>query len=88
MNPYKLGLGWVMDDLRASKSCSLILETLLVRCDDLSANQSVMTELTTEIWAVVSTQAFRCNQSVRQLTSFHGIGTESQVFLTSFRSVH
>lgn len=38
MNFYKLGLGWVMDDLRVLKLCSLIFEILLVRCDDLSVN--------------------------------------------------
>lgn len=46
-----------------------ISEDILPWCDDLSANQSVMTELTTEIWAVVSTQAFRCNQSVLEWSS-------------------
>lgn len=50
----------------------LILESLMIRCDNQSTDQSATTGLAMEIWSIVSSQAIRCNQEVRQSTAYSG----------------
>lgn len=51
---------------------SLILYSLMIRCDNQSTDQSATMGLAMEIWSIVSSQAIRCNQEVRQSTNYSG----------------